>query len=118
MHSKSQRSCSPACQQAEQHFLDAAGSGGLELLLDSGLQGCVADFDGHGSLLGLTVREMAACAGASRLIGIRCACSRIFATSKASSMRRRWSMSVPNPLATRRAVSARMTPLACRQPKG
>jgi hypothetical protein len=25
---------------------------GLELLLDSGLQGCVVDFDGHGWLLG------------------------------------------------------------------
>jgi hypothetical protein len=25
-------------QQAEQHFLDAAGAGGLELLSDSGLQ--------------------------------------------------------------------------------
>src|SRR5580658_722260 len=36
----------------KQHFLDAAGAGGLELLLDSGLQGCVADFDGHGWLLG------------------------------------------------------------------
>jgi hypothetical protein len=39
-------------EKAEQHFLDAAGAGGLELLFDSGLQGCVADFDGHGSLLG------------------------------------------------------------------
>ena len=38
-------------QQAEQHFLDAAGARGLELLSDSGLQGCVADFDDHGSLL-------------------------------------------------------------------
>jgi len=39
-------------EQAEQHFLNAAGAGGLELLSDSGLQGCVADFDGHGWLLG------------------------------------------------------------------
>ena len=39
-------------EQAEQHYLDAAGAGGLELLLGSGLQGCVADFDGHGWLLG------------------------------------------------------------------
>jgi hypothetical protein len=35
-------------KQAEQHFLDAAGAGGLGLLLDSGLQRCVADLDGHG----------------------------------------------------------------------
>jgi hypothetical protein len=40
-------------EQAEQHFLDAAGAGGLELPSDSGLQGCVADFDGHGWLLGV-----------------------------------------------------------------
>ena len=39
--------------QAEQHFLDAAGAGGLELLSDSGLQRCVANFDGHGWLLGI-----------------------------------------------------------------
>ena len=39
-------------EEAEQHFLDAAGAGGLELLSDSGLQGCVADFDGHGLLPG------------------------------------------------------------------
>jgi hypothetical protein len=44
-------------EQAEQHFLDAVGAGGSELLSDSGLQGCVADFDGHGWLLGSTVRE-------------------------------------------------------------
>jgi hypothetical protein len=56
--SSSQRSCSSSSlrvQQAEQHFLDATGAGGLELLLDSGLQGCVVDFDGQGSLLGLKV---------------------------------------------------------------
>jgi hypothetical protein len=39
-------------EQAEQHFLDAAGAGGLGLLSDSGLQGCVADFDGHDDSLG------------------------------------------------------------------
>jgi hypothetical protein len=39
-------------QQAEQHFLDAAGADGLELLFDSGLRGCAADFDGRGWLLG------------------------------------------------------------------
>jgi len=44
-------------EHAEQDFLDAAGAGGLELLSDSGLQGCVADFDGHDWLLGCRVRE-------------------------------------------------------------
>jgi len=38
-------------EQAEQHFLDAGRAGGLELLLDSGLQGWVADFDRHDCLL-------------------------------------------------------------------
>jgi len=38
-------------EQAEQYFLDAAGIGGLELLFDSSLQGCVANFDAHGWLL-------------------------------------------------------------------
>lgn len=37
---------------AEQYFLDAPEAGGMELLLDAGLQGCVADFDGHGWLFG------------------------------------------------------------------
>jgi hypothetical protein len=41
--------------QAERRFLDGAGAGGLELLSDSGLQGCVANFDGHGWLLGFEV---------------------------------------------------------------
>jgi hypothetical protein len=35
-------------KQGEQHFLDVAGAGGLELFFDSGLQLCVADFNGHG----------------------------------------------------------------------
>jgi hypothetical protein len=47
----------PRVEHAEQRFLDAAGAGGLELLSDSGLQGCVADFDGRGCSLGLRVRE-------------------------------------------------------------
>ena len=38
--------------ETEQHFLSAVEAGGQELLLDSGLQGCVANFDGHGRLLG------------------------------------------------------------------
>jgi len=32
-------------QQADQHFLDAGGAGGLKLLLDSGFQSSVMDFD-------------------------------------------------------------------------
>jgi hypothetical protein len=43
-------------EQSEQHFLDSGRAGGSELLLDSGLQGCVADFDGHGSLVRLKCR--------------------------------------------------------------
>jgi hypothetical protein len=35
-------------EQAEQNFFNAAGAGRLELFLDSGLQGRVADFDIHG----------------------------------------------------------------------
>ena len=38
-------------QQTEQYFLDAAGAGRLKLLLDSGLQGRIVDFDVHGSIL-------------------------------------------------------------------
>jgi len=38
-------------KQAEQHFLDAAGAGRLELFLKSGLQGRIADFDVHRSFL-------------------------------------------------------------------
>jgi hypothetical protein len=36
--SAGQRGEGLGCQQAEQHLLDTAGAGGLELLLDSGLQ--------------------------------------------------------------------------------
>ena len=42
-------------QQAEQHFLDAAGAGGLELLLNFGFQGCVAGFRWSWLLLGIKV---------------------------------------------------------------
>jgi len=35
-------------QQTEQDFLDAAGAGSLKLFLDSGLEGCIVDFDVHG----------------------------------------------------------------------
>jgi hypothetical protein len=40
-------------QQTEQDFLDAAGAGSLKLFLDSGLKGCIVDFDVHG----LTLRK-------------------------------------------------------------
>jgi hypothetical protein len=42
--------------------LDAAGAGSLKLFLDSGLKGCIVDFDVHG----LTLQE-----------GIRVPCHRI-----------------------------------------
>lgn len=44
-------------EQGEQHFLDAGRAGGLELLLDSGLQRWVADFMVMASSLGLRVRK-------------------------------------------------------------
>jgi hypothetical protein len=38
-------------QQTEQDFLDAPGAGSLKLFLDSGLKGCIVDFDVHGLTL-------------------------------------------------------------------
>jgi hypothetical protein len=38
-------------EQAEQHLLDARGAGCLELLLDSGFQSGITDFDVHRWLL-------------------------------------------------------------------
>jgi len=38
-------------QQAEQNFLDVAGTGRLKLLLDSGFEGWIVDFDVHDFLL-------------------------------------------------------------------
>lgn len=48
-------------KQAEQHFFDGGGAGGLDLFLDSGFQGGVADFDVHGlkvTAKGLANQEM------------------------------------------------------------
>ena len=66
-------------ERAEQHFLDAAGAGGLELLSDSGHQGCVADFDGHVWLLGFKGTGKSGLFTSCELIeNFKCSLSHIF----------------------------------------
>lgn len=52
-------------------MLDAAGAGGLELLLGSGLQGRVADFDGCGWVFGFKGKGKSGVNQQNRAAGIR-----------------------------------------------